>query len=371
MFGSLQPPTVEQLSYTLEQLVYEGDLTPEQAVAEIVDYSEMRGIDIPDEILDTQYNTMRQLTEIANAGGITDQERARLAEIQREQSAYVRGQNEALRQEFERRGVSGAGQEFLQRQMASQSAAQTASQQAMDARAAAEQRALEALTKSGQMAGDIRGQEYQQQRDIAQAQDAISRFNAQQKQQMVLQNLAARQAAAERNIAEKQRISDANVGIRNIQAAMPADIAREQYQYDVDKIKGQAGAWDTLAGANTALGKARTSGAQQIASTAGQVIGGAAAMFSDEDVKTNVRDITDEDVTRFLDTLAGKKYNYEDGYGPPGEQMGVMAQDIELSELGDTMVNETPQGKTVEYDIGALAAALGQINDRLRQLEGQ
>ena len=50
---------------------------------------------------------------------------------------------------------------------------------------------------------------------------------------------------------------------------------------------------------------------------------------------------------------------------------GVMAQDLEKSPMGASFVQDTPQGKMVDYGHGlaAILASQANIHDRLRQLE--
>lgn len=66
-------------------------------------------------------------------------------------------------------------------------------------------------------------------------------------------------------------------------------------------------------------------------------------------------------------------FNYAPGAGPSGRRAGVMAQDLEKSELGRAAVMNTPQGKMV--DVGQLAglnsAQIGRINRRVEKLEGK
>lgn len=112
-----------------------------------------------------------------------------------------------------------------------------------------------------------------------------------------------------------------------------------------------------------------------MAGAAGQA--GGSMMASDEDNKENIRDGSD-DVQGFLDSLTASKYEYKPeakGLFGAGEEEYVspMAQDLEQTDMGAAMVEDTPGGKVVDYGkgFGALAAAQAQINERLKKLEGQ
>lgn len=105
----------------------------------------------------------------------------------------------------------------------------------------------------------------------------------------------------------------------------------------------------------------------------GNIAGGIAGIFSDENLKEGIRD-AGEDVDDFLDKLSPKAWKYKDGkrYGE-GEHVGPMAQEFEASRLGKGMVEETPEGKLVKFDgrgLATLAAGAARLNQRLRKLEG-
>jgi hypothetical protein len=91
--------------------------------------------------------------------------------------------------------------------------------------------------------------------------------------------------------------------------------------------------------------------------------------LSDEDEKTETRPVGD-----MLDQLAAYQYRYKDPSMPgaaPGRHVGVMAQDLERSPLGATMVENTPQGKRVNYGqaLGTMMAGQAYLNERLNEHE--
>lgn len=99
--------------------------------------------------------------------------------------------------------------------------------------------------------------------------------------------------------------------------------------------------------------------------------GGLGAMIgamSDEKTKSpgdgNVRD--------FLNALSAHRFTYKEPekFGG-GEHLGIMAQDLEKTPIGKTMVQETPEGKMVNYAKagGAMLATSSMLNDRLSDLE--
>lgn len=96
---------------------------------------------------------------------------------------------------------------------------------------------------------------------------------------------------------------------------------------------------------------------------------------SDEKVK---KEVTPADVAKFLDKIHPYTYRYKDPDSKgasPGQQVGVMAQDLEKSAVGRGLVSKDgPDGtRMVDYGkAGPLAfAALAQINERLNRVEGK
>lgn len=93
---------------------------------------------------------------------------------------------------------------------------------------------------------------------------------------------------------------------------------------------------------------------------------------SDETVKVEIK--PESKPTSFLDHLTAYEYEYKDPGAPgagDGRHMGVMAQDLEKSEVGKRMVQDTPAGKMVDMGkgFGAMLAAQAEMNDRIKKLE--
>lgn len=106
----------------------------------------------------------------------------------------------------------------------------------------------------------------------------------------------------------------------------------------------------------------------QAAGAAGTAIAG----FSDENAKENIKD-TKGEARSFVDHLKGKLYEYKDDGMGQGVHVGIMAQDLEKSPLGKSMVFEDGGVKKVDYakGFGAVLAAVTEINDKLKALESK
>lgn len=104
---------------------------------------------------------------------------------------------------------------------------------------------------------------------------------------------------------------------------------------------------------------------------AGGIAGSIAGAFSDERVKRNVS-TGDSAVGKMLGALAPKSWRYKPGYEDGGERehTGVMAQALEKSDLGRTMVRKDADGtRIVDYSprtMGPIVlAALAHLSRRI------
>jgi hypothetical protein len=105
---------------------------------------------------------------------------------------------------------------------------------------------------------------------------------------------------------------------------------------------------------------------------------GAAGMFgaaaiSDERMKEDVRK-DPRALDEYLASLDGYRYRYKGALDDGREHLGVMAQDLYLTELGREQTEGTPRGKgtmTIRPELGTYLAALGRLDERLRKVEGK
>lgn len=106
----------------------------------------------------------------------------------------------------------------------------------------------------------------------------------------------------------------------------------------------------------------------------GQVAGGigTAIAASDKNSKENISDSGGE-ARDLLDHLKGKLYEYKDDSNGDGVHVGIMAQDLEKSPLGRSMVIDDGGMKKVDFGkgFGAVLAAVTEIDDKLKKLESK
>lgn len=129
------------------------------------------------------------------------------------------------------------------------------------------------------------------------------------------------------------------------------------------------------------------SNAQANSSMLGGVVGaaGGLAMMSDVRAKTDIaaagapRPGGTTAADSFLAHLKPYEYNYKRAEDEPtgephgGRYLGVMAQDVERTPTGSTLVADTPRGKAIEGNaaIGAALAGLGRLHERVSALESR
>lgn len=104
----------------------------------------------------------------------------------------------------------------------------------------------------------------------------------------------------------------------------------------------------------------------QVANTGGQVAGAIATM-SDEKTKTNVVPVSDEDIDTFLKNIVPVNFEYKHA---PGEQkFGVMAQDLEKTKIGKSMVFEKEGVKYIDVPsaVGTILMVVARMDQRLKE----
>ena len=362
-FGTLQTPDIAQMQLQLDQLVQQGILSPEEAQVYLQNPSAMNQISTDPKLQQAQMDALASLQEIGQ-GGMTDMDRAQLAKIAQDEAIRSRGAREAILQNMEARGAGGSGASLLAQLQNSQDAANRQSMRDTEVAGMAQQRALQALQGAGQMGGQMQNTQFNQQAQVAQANDAINQFNTQNRQQVGNLNTSARNTAAAQNLAEKQRVADTNVGTANTQQQYNKQLPQQNFQNKLSVAQGKAGVNAQQAGAANAAAQGNRDMFGNLIQTGAM----AAMAFSDERLK---KDVQDFDPGQFLDDVTGYKYKYKNPKHGQGEQVGVMAQDVEKN--APELVIDTPEGKMIDYGKsgGLIFASLADLHKRLREMEDE
>ena len=334
----------------------EEDLAVVLQSPELVGLLEAEGID-PSELENITEDSGLRENQLAALQGLKDQ--SELGDV----SANERASQAQIEDQMARRGMQSSGAALMAQQQNKQSGSNQAREKAMQMAAQAQQNKMGALAQLGQQSGQMAGQDFARKSQVASAQDAISRANAMNRQNVNAQNLGA-----------KQNIANQGANINNQQQMYNAG-AKQQI---LDNEFKKAGAQNQVSQgmANNYMGQAQAQ-QQADAATIGTIANVGATMYaSDARVKTEIQEGS-SDIKDMLDKLTAHKYDYKDEIiddpSMQGPQLGVMAQDLEQSEMGSKMVHEDENGvKRVDYNNNAstMMAALAELNDRLNKLEG-
>jgi hypothetical protein len=130
---------------------------------------------------DLQLRALARMANVARAGGMDTQSKARMEQAQGAADAQNRGMQGAITQNFAMRGQGGSGAELVSRMQGAQGYANQARAAGTQAAGDANARALQAIAQQGSMAGSARGQDWGERTDVAGARDAMNQFNAGQR----------------------------------------------------------------------------------------------------------------------------------------------------------------------------------------------
>lgn len=368
---NLKSPTADDLTYRLDNLVQQGVITPDQAKTFLMQRSSMEDVSTDPRLRSAQLGALSSLQEIGQAGGLTAMDRSKIDALTSRLGQEERGGREAIVQHAAEQGRSGTPLELMALLEGQQGAATRGAQEGTDIAALAEQRALESITQAGALGGQIRGQDFGEKSDVAQAKDALAKFNAEHLQGTEMANVAARNAAQQQNLSERQRIADTNTATagKNREIAVSAT----QQAYD-DEMKKR----ETIANALAAKAKDQEEKAKQHDAFVGNLVGTAGTVASSLVAKSdkNSKNIENgiPDLDAFMATLKPAAFTYKDpssAGAAPGENVGVMAQDVEKTPVGRTMVKNTPDGKMLDMQkgFGIVLAGLASLHDKYEELE--
>lgn len=381
--GSVRPPTLEELKLQNfarpEDLQYLGDLQ-----AENLSPTELRNILTDPRLNTAQYDTLDQLKQQIDGGGLSAIDRAQLNEIRAEQTAVDRGQREAILQQAAMRGLGGSGVSLAQQLQSQQSSANTAAMQSAQVAAQAQQARQQAALQRAGLAQGMQAASFGQQAQQAGAQDAINSFNVANRNAANERNLNTRQSLSGQNTLNRNQVSQMNTGLQN-QATMYNTTQRPMQQHAMAtgqmsalagglQNAGQMQNQNSLAqyGANAAL-------TGSLISAGGAMAGGylsrtpAAATTpvnpnSDKNLKEDIRKSDDVDVEDFLRKLIPYRFKYKDNTGlDQNDRLGVMAQDLQKSKVGSEIVQEGEKGKEIDLaeSVPKILAALGYLNKKI------
>lgn len=272
---AIQTPTAQQLQLgPLQQYAVESTLAPALGTAAQTGPSAFNNENISQVGIQDMQQALAQEQEIANAQGMTPQEKAAIGQAIESVNTNLAGQRGAIAQDFAGRGVpQSLIAAALENQTAGQDA-QNAYNAALTAQGQAAQQGLTALANEQTGANTLYNTQANQANTVAAAQNALNEFNTANTQQTNQANTANTQAANVYNTTTQQ-----NVGNANVQASQ-----QRQYQNQVEAPQQATGLalqkGNELAGVGEAQAGQATGVGQQNASIFGGLLGGASQLGS-------------------------------------------------------------------------------------------
>jgi polyhydroxyalkanoate synthesis regulator phasin len=365
---AVHAPTAAELKYTLQQLVRQGQLSPEQAQVFLQDPSLLQSMMLDPATRTAQMTSLGNLQEIVDEGGLSPVDRAKLSAIRSEVAQRERGDREAVLAQAQARGTGGSNLTLQSMLLGQQGAATRESQAGLDTAAQAYQNRLQAIKDVANLGGQIRGADFEQQSAVARAQDVINQFNTQQKQAVEQSNVGTRNLAQEKNLAEQQRIADTNTAIRNQKAQADALAVQQAFNNAIARAGGTS---QVFMKQSDMFGQQAQQGMQMVGGMTKAGTDILSGIKSDEREK---KDVQDFDSKAFLDSIVPVRFRYKHPGTPgeaPGPQVGVMAQDVErvLPQAVQEDQNGVKEIKTQEL-VAPILAALTDVHARLKKVEG-
>lgn len=295
--------------------------------------------------------------------GLSMQERANLAQIEDDTNASNRGRQEALASEFAARGQAGSGMEAVARMQASQDSTNRQARESREVAARDESSKLNATQALGQLAGQKGSADYNRNADKASATDRINEYNNRGANSAVEQNWNRTNTTADRNRdAGYERQKDV-YGAQTTAAQTAYNWGSDQNNANIqeNEYRRQQKA-QKKAAMGSVIGGVAGSYFGPAGAAAGSQIGG--SLMSDENVKTDIRPEKKDKLDEFLEALNPSEFRYR---GEDKERHGIIAQDVEDSRIGRSLIEERPEGKSlnVEQTVGALLAAIAHLNDKV------
>jgi hypothetical protein len=240
-FNSVKTPELSALQVELTKYVNAGKLTPAQAEASLLSSNAFNAVTTDPTNTAAQKQALLKLQSVADQGGMTAIDKARMQDITDRLEQENKSQNASIMQQAQQRGTGGSDLTTVNQLIGEQGAANRASRAGTDVAANAEQRALQAMQAAGSLGSQIRGQEFGEKATGAQAQNAIDVFNKQALNQTNLYNVQSKNAAEAANLSNAQAIANANTATENAKRERNAQMNQQVYEDEMRKAQGKAG----------------------------------------------------------------------------------------------------------------------------------
>ena len=253
---SVNVPDPAEQKIILQRYQMTGEMDPRLAKTFQQASSGMNNIQTDPALKDAQMNALSSLQNEAENGGHTLAQDAYLDKTQQQVNAENAGRQGAIEEQFAGRGMGGpSGLMLSAEEQNNQNQTQKENEASLNAAAQAQNAALQALQSEGGLATQEQANDFNQKASVARAQDAINQFNTQMSQGAENENVAAENQANAYNVQEKQKISNQNADIANQEETHNKALPQQEFQDELQKAGGTAGAYENQAGQATQAGQ--------------------------------------------------------------------------------------------------------------------
>lgn len=255
---------------TAKALIYQeykklGNYTPQLEQDINAGISQVEQIKENPQLMQQQHEALNILAQ-RGKGGMTPEDRAAMNQMRDEVARDTEAKRQQIIQNYQQRGMGGAGAEIASQLMAAQGGSNQASAGGDRLAALSSQNALQAMTQGGQLAGQMRQQDFSVNNTKASAADEMKRFDVQNQIARQQRNVGSQNQANQFNMTENQKYADLNTQQANQEQLRQRD-AQERY-------------WQNLKDRQALVANAANASASNLTARAGQEAQSAANMSS-------------------------------------------------------------------------------------------
>lgn len=207
------------------------------------------------------------------------------------------------------------------------------------------------------------------------AQQQLGQATDQQSRQAMAMAASQRGSSNPALAFRQAQIGNQQMGLENAQAGA---IMGEQERRQADQFIAQQAAAQRGVALQQSMANQQADTAQRgqnlgmISGLGGAALG--ASSKSDENAKENIEPAKDSanEIETFMNAIKEYNYNYKSKKDGTGDKTGVMAQDLEKTKVGKTMVDQDASGQKVvdtNKAIGAILAGMADLNKKIKKME--
>lgn len=375
---NIRVPALEDLQIQPSDLEYyqvTGKFTPALYEAVKMDRTLLEDLDANPNLVKDQLAAIQTKKNRIAEGGLGIEDRARLNEVLQESDRQNKAQQETIGARLRERGQTSGPQEALMRLQAQGQAADSSSDNAFKTAALAATSKMTEEDKLSSMLDKMVQQDLGVKGQRAAAEAERQKMNTNLLNQQALTNTQLKNAAQMSNLQNQQRVADANIALQNQRTIANKEAIQQNLGNTLNKGQLMAGAAGTYS--NQLMDRAAQKDAEKqkkwdsIGETTNAGIGLIGSMVgSDEDMKKDVKP-NSKKYDDMMEKLKGYEFQYKDQKHGEGDRVGIMAQDLEKSEVGKKLVKDTPEGKQIDIKnaLGAIMASQARLAQRLKSLE--